>query len=61
MRDETDFFLGVLVGALLMLLLTMLFPHNIWAVNEQLVKEGLAYYSPTTGEVIWKECENNDK
>jgi hypothetical protein len=29
--------------------------------KEQLIKEGLAYYSPTTVEVIWKECKNNDK
>jgi hypothetical protein len=53
--------ISMITGALLMVGFTMLFPHNIRAVNEQLVKEGLAYYSPITGEVIWKECKNNDK
>jgi hypothetical protein len=53
--------IGIMIGALLMLGFTMLFPRHVRAVNEQLVKEGLASYSPTTGEIIWKECENNDK
>jgi endonuclease YncB( thermonuclease family) len=61
MRNETDFFLGVLTGALLVVCFTYLFPHNVRSVNEQLIKEGLAYYSPIKGEVIWKECVKNDK
>jgi hypothetical protein len=59
--NPTCLLTGVIIGALMMVEITFLFPHHVRAVNEQLVKEGLASYSPTTGEIIWKECENNDK
>jgi hypothetical protein len=66
MRNETvnfrsEFFLGAFVGGLLtmavILSLIALFPHDIKSVNEQLIKEGLAYRSPITGEPVWKECK----
>jgi hypothetical protein len=53
--------ISLITGALLMVGFTMLFPHHVRAVNEQLVQEGLASYSPITGELIWKECRKNDK
>lgn len=51
--------IGFILGLLMMLLVTYAEPYNIRAVNEQLMKEGHAYYT-TDGDIAWynmKDCQ----
>jgi hypothetical protein len=50
-----QFTFGLIAGMLLLGTLTYLTPRNFIGVNNELIRAGMAYYHPITGEVIWKE------
>jgi hypothetical protein len=45
--------LGIIIGLVIAVALTYVFPKNIRACNELMVKENLAYYDKN-GNTIWK-------
>jgi len=47
--------IGFIFGLLFHTVGAYLFPYNVRAVNEKLVEHGMAYYSATTGDIIWRK------
>lgn len=55
-----QFFIGILVGFVLMGFITFIFPLQLIGVQQELVKQKHGYYKSTNGRfTLYDRCENN--
>lgn len=55
-----QFFIGILIGFVLMGFITFIFPLQLIGVQQELVKQKHGYYQSTNGRfILYDVCKNN--